>query len=206
MKQTNKVEIKLGLLLSKNLYPLSWGIGLLISLCFPITYYLLEYQGCERTATYYAQKTADKFKETILTSPKLWKYQIYLFTQIERELSQGSDVISVRLYDNRNVPIPNYNYRQGEEADAWWNRWAPMGYANIYFNNETVGRVEIDITQKVILLKTALLFLVSATIGLLLAVLSYQIPIRVARKLEAELQEQLDNMQRAYQESNSLKH
>lgn len=206
MKQSNEIEINLGRMLSKGLYPLSLGIGLLISLCFPITYYLLEYKGCERSASYYAKKTADKFQETILTSPTLWKYQIYLFTQIERELSQGSDVISLRVYDRRNLLIPNYSFQQSEESDTWWNTWAPKGSADIFFNNEVVGRVEIAITQKIVLLKTALLFLVSTTVGLLLAILSYQTPIRVVRKLEAELQEQFDNMQRAYRESDGLKH
>jgi len=206
MKQSNEIEINLGRMLSKGLYPLSLGIGLLISLCFPITYYLLEYKGCERSASYYAKKTADKFQETILIYPKLWKYQIYLFTQIERELSQGSDVISLRVYDHRNLLIPNYSFQQSEDSDTWWNKWAPKGSADIFFNNEVVGRVEIEITQKILLLKTALLFLVSTTVGLLLAVLSYQIPIRVVQKLEAELQEQFDNIQRAHKESDHLKH
>ncbi len=207
MKQIKHIQINLGHYLSKRLYPLSLGIGLLISLCFPITYYFFEYKGCERTASYYAKKTADKLQEIIISSPKLWKYQIYTFKEIGREISQDSDVMSVNLYDSKGVLIPNYDYRfQTSEAKDWWNRWAPKGTTNIFFNNEKVGRVEIIISQRVILLKTAFLFVISASIGILLAFLSYHFPIRVVQKLEEELQELFSNIQQAYKESDHLRH
>lgn len=202
-----EIQINLGNYLSKRIYPLSLGIGLLISLCFPITYYFLEYKGGERTASYYADKSADKFQSIIIASPNLWKYQIYSFTEIEREMSRGGNVISIQLFDEKGVQIPNYNYRlKSWEAAAWWNKWAPKGTANIVFNNEVVGRVEIVISQKIILFKTALLFFISATIGILLAFLSYHFPIRVVQKLETELKELFSNMQLAYKESDDLRH
>jgi len=207
MKLDKLIQINLGQYLSKRLYPLSLGIGLLISLCFPTTYYFLEYKGCKRTASFHAKKIADKFIDTIITSPNLWKYQIYIFTQIERETSQQSDVISIRLFDEKGVLIPNYNHQlQSGEAKAWWNRFAPRGNANIVFNNEKVGHVEIVLSQRTVLLKTALLFVISATVGMLLAFLSYHFPIRVVRRLETELQELFSNMQQAYTESDRLRH
>lgn len=206
MKYLEEIHLHLGYSMAKRLYPLSLGIGLLISLCFPITYYFLEFKGCERTASYYAKKTADKFKEIIISSPNLWKYQIYTFSEIEREMTQDIDVISVRLYDEKRVPITNYSYQnQAVELNAWWNKWTPKGYADIVFNNEKIGRVEIRISQKIILFKTALLFLVSTIIGTLLAFFSYNVPIRVVKKLEAGLQELFSNMQQAYKESDRLK-
>ncbi len=207
MKQVKDIQINLGRYLSKRLYPLSLGIGLLIALCFPITYYFFEYKGCERTASYYAKKTADKLQEVIVASPNLWKYQIYTFTETGRELSQDSDVFSVKLYDSKGGLIPNYNYRfQSNEAKEWWNKWAPEGTANIFFNNEKVGRVEIKISQRITLLKTAFIFIISATVGILLAFLSYRFPIRVVQKLETELQELFSNVQQAHKESDRLRH
>lgn len=207
MKQNKNIQIDLGHFLSKRLYPLSLGIGLLISVCFPTTYYFFEYQGGERIASYFAKKTADKFFETIISSPKLWKYQIYAFTHLEREISQQSDVISIHIYDEKGAQIPNYHYhRQTGEANAWWNSWAPRGNANIVFNNEIVGRVEIELSQKNVLLKTALLFVISSTVGILLAFLSYHFPIRVVQRMEIELQELFSDMQQAYKESDQLRH
>jgi len=207
MKHTKDVEINLGRYLANGLYPLSLGIGLLIALCFPITYYFLEYQGCERTAAHYAKKTTDTLKEIVIASPNLWKYQIYTFTEIGRDLSQDSDVISIQIHDAKGVLIPNFQYNlQSNEARAWWNRRAPAGTADIIFNNEKIGWVEIRISQKYVLLKTALLFFISATAGILLAFLSYHFPIRVVQRLESELQELFSNMQKAYKESDRLRH
>ena len=207
MTYSKKIQLNLGNSLSKRLYPISLGISLLISLCFPATYYFLEYKGGENTASYYAKITADKFQEVIIASPDLWKYQIYTFAEIRREIAQDSAVLSVHLYDAKGVLIPDYGYRnQADEAKKWWNRWAPKGDANILFNNENVGRVEIVTSQKAILFKTALLFFISASVGLLLAFLSYNFPVRVVRKLETELQELFSNIQEAHKESDRLKH
>ncbi|MDA8413197.1 MAG: diguanylate cyclase [Desulfobacteraceae bacterium] len=207
MKTGKEIQIDLGQFLSKRLYPLSLGIGLVISFCFPITYYVLEYKGGQRTASHLADKSADKLKDVIIASPNLWKYQIYSFTEIEREMSQGSDVLSLRILDGKGAPIPNYQYQQHSwEKTVWWNRWAPKGSADILFNNEKVGRIEVVISQRIILLKTLLLFLVSASAGLLLAFLSYNFPLKIVQRLEAELQEQFNNIQQAYKESDLLRH
>lgn len=207
MKSGKEIQINLGRYLSKRIYPLSLGIGLLISLSFPATYYILEYNGGKRTAKHYAEKAADKFQEIIIASPKLWKYQIYSFTEIEREMSQSGDVISIQLYDKQGVQIPNYYYHPDSgEAMAWWNRWAPLGVADIVFNNEKVGQVVVVVSQKIILLKAALLFAVSASVGILLAFLSYRFPISVVQQLENELKELFNNMQEAKKESDRLRH
>lgn len=209
MTYSKEIQINLGHYLSKRLYPLSFGICLLISFCFPITYYFLEYKGCERTASYYSKKTADKFKDVIINSPTLWKYQIYTFAEIEREMSQDIDVISVQLFDDKGALIPNYNFNNNNQSgglDPWWNKLSPKGDANITFNNETVGRVQVVISQRIILLKTALLLIISASVGILLAFLSYNVPIRVVKALEAELQELFSNIQQANAESDKLKH
>jgi len=206
MTDSEQIQIELGRYLSKRLYPLSLGIGLLIALCFPITYYILEYKGFERTAAHYAQKTADRFQEIVITSPNLWKYQIYTFTEIRRELFQDSDVLSVRLYDAKNQPIPNYDYNQSpDETNVWWKRLSPKGTANIHFNNEKIGRVEILISQRTILFETILLFLICTVVGLLLAYLSYNFPVRVVQKLETELQKLFSDIHDAYRESDHLK-
>ncbi|MSN26991.1 MAG: diguanylate cyclase [Geobacter sp.] len=206
MTDSGQIQIDLGRFLSKRLYPLSLGIGLLIALCFPAAYYILEYKGFERTAVHYAQKTADKFQDVVITAPTLWKYQIYTFTEIKRELFQDSDVLSVRLYDAKNLPIPNYSYNLSpDETSAWWKKSSPKGTANIYFNNEKIGRVEIVVSQKDLLIETAFLFLICTVVGLLLAYLSYNFPVRVVQKLEAELQKLFSDIHDAYQESDLLK-
>lgn len=207
MKPDKITQLNLERYLSKRIYPLSLGIGLIISLCFPVTYYFLEYKGSELTASHYAKKSADKFQEIIIAYPNLWKYQIYSFAEIEREISQEEDVISIQLYDENGAIIPNYYYNlKSAEATAWWNKQAPKGVANIVFNNETVGRVEIVVSQKTLLIKAALLLFISATIGTLLAFLSYRFPLRVVLRQEEELKKLFGNMQHAYRESDHLRY
>lgn len=207
MKYSIATQLNLGHSLSRRLYPVSLGITLLISLCFPATYFFLEYKGAELTALHHASKTADKIKGIIIASPDLWKYQIYTLAEIRRETFQDSKVDSLRIYDAKGQLIPDYGHQQqAENYKAWWHKWSPRNSANIVFNNETVGRVEIVISQNSVMLRTALLFFISSCVGLLLAFLSYKFPISVVQKLETELQKMFDDIQQAYKESNFLRH
>jgi|GEM_PF-1374495 len=197
-------QINLVRYLSRRLYPLSLGICYLISLVFPATFFFIEYNGHKRTAGLYAQNTADQLKALIDESP-LWKYQIYRFTELTRDLSTGKEVISIDVFDANGAPIANYRYAS-HEANAWWNRWAPVGEGFMLYNNQRVGRVEIRISQRALLIKSTILLIVCSSIGALLAFLSYYLPIRVVRRQEAEIQTLFDDVRQGGEESERLQH
>ncbi|WP_306535347.1 diguanylate cyclase [Geobacter sp.] len=201
---SNDTQINLVRYLSRRLYPLSLGICCLISLVFPATFFFIEYNGHKRTAGLYAQNTADHLK-ALIDETSLWKYQIYRFTELTRDLSTGKEVISIDVFDANGSPIANYRYAS-HKANAWWNRWAPVGEGFILYNNQRVGRVEIRISQRALLIKSTMLLIVCSSIGALLAFLSYYFPIRVVRRQEAEIQTLFDNVRRGGEESERLQH
>ncbi|BDV43821.1 hypothetical protein GURASL_27440 [Geotalea uraniireducens] len=202
MKQP--VTINLEHFFAKRLYPLALGISLLISLLFPVTFYLVEYQGLKRSATLYAQNTAEQLKGVIIETRALWKYQIYRFAELTRDLSNDKEVILIRVFDERGAPISNYHFAS-EAASSWWNRHPPEGTAPIIFNNRHLGRVSIGVSQQRLLLETAALFAVSVATGLLLGSLTYFFPLNVVRKLEAELQDLFDRLRKAGRDSDQLR-
>jgi len=201
--KTNETQINLGRYLSKRLYPLALGIGYLISFVFPATFFIIEYNGLKRTAGFYAQNTANHLKALIDESPSLWKYQIYRFSELTRDLSQGKEVISINVVDEKGTPVSNYRYAS-EEANAWWNRWAPMGEGTILFNNQQAGKVDIRLSQKALLIKSTILLTVCLSIGVLLASLSYYFPIRVVRRQENEIQALFDDVRQGQEVSQYL--
>jgi diguanylate cyclase (GGDEF)-like protein/PAS domain S-box-containing protein len=198
----SETQINLRRYLSKRLYPLALGIGYLISFVFPVTFFIIEYSGLKRTAGFYAQNTADHLKTLIDESP-LWKYQIYRFTELTRDLSQGKEVVSIEVFDEKDAPIANYNYAT-DESKAWWNRWAPVGEGYMLYNNQRAGKVYIRISQKALLIKSTFLLIVCTTIGVLLASLSYYFPIRVVRRQENEIQALFDDVRQGQEVSEYL--
>lgn len=200
--QHSDTQINLVQYLSRRLYPLALGICYLISFVFPATFFIIEYNGHKRTARLYAENTANHLRALIDESP-LWKYQIYRFTELTRDLSSGKEVISIEVIDSNGAPIANYRYTNNE-AKAWWNRWAPVGEGSLIYNNQPVGRVEIRISQKALLIKSTFLLIVCSTVGALLAFLSYYFPLRVVRRQEAEIRDLFDDVRRSGEESERL--
>lgn len=67
-------HIGIGRYLSRRLLPLSVGVGLLITLLAPATYWLMTHREHQRQANHQAEDLAKEFRDLALKSPDLWKY------------------------------------------------------------------------------------------------------------------------------------
>ena len=172
------------------------GIAILISVGSPITYYALQSFALRRTATLHAQTLAGKLQSLILEAPALWKYQTYKYARILRDSSPGEDVIAIQILDQEGKPIAGYEYTAGA-ANAWWNLYPPVGSAAIIFNSRAVGSVQIEVSRGWLLGVTLVLFFFSVIAGVGLAALVYWYPIRVVTRMEWQIENLLETVERS---------
>ncbi len=198
-------QIGLGKHLAKKLYPVTLVIGFLISAGLPATYYALESNALRHAASIYAQNLSEKLRDLTLEAPALWKYQTYRYGHILKDLSFGKDMTTIRILDEAGRVITGYEY-ETREAKAWWNRYAPQGFAPILFNNRRVGTVQIRMSQGALLGVTLALLLFSTAVGVGLAVLVYSFPVRVIRGMEGEIQDLLAERKARAEEAEARSH
>lgn len=190
-------EKKLGLAkrLASRLHPVMLAIGFLISLGFPLIYYVLQYNALKQTATIYAEEFSQQLEQMVLESPALWKYESHRYEQIlSNELFLGRGITNIRVLDDLRHSVPALAYTRAK-SEFWFNYYAPVGSATITFNNRTVGTVEITFSQST-LVKQALVILVFSVIaGTSLAMLAYYYPVKVVRQMEGQIQNLIDAVQ-----------
>lgn len=183
--------------LANRLYPVTVVIGLLTSLGFPATYFLLQSTALRHAATIRAQNLSERFQSIVIEDPSLWKYQTYKYTRLLQELApEKKEITLIRVLDEAGRLISGYAYETAE-VGAWWNLDAPIGSAPITFNNRTVGTVQVGVSRGPLLSTTFSLLLFSTTLGVSLAVLVYRFPVKVVTRLEGQIRELLDTIQRA---------
>ncbi|MBI4590700.1 MAG: GAF domain-containing protein [Candidatus Rokubacteria bacterium] len=188
--------IGLGRLLANRLYPVTLAVGVLVSISLPATYYVLESRALSRAATIHAQALSEHLQSLILEVPALWKYQAYKYMVILQEFLHYKAVTSVRVLDEAGQPVTLYEHRSAE-AEAWWNRYAPVGSAPIIFNNRKVGTVHVGVSQGHLLALTLALLLLSAALGVGLALVMYRLPIGVVKGMEAQIQGLIETVERS---------
>src|SRR6185369_2211369 len=169
-----KEEIHLGSYLSRRLFPLAIGIGLLISVLFPVTYFILEYNNMSNTASFYATRFARSMHDLVMQSETLWKYQTYDYRKILDLLPLEKD-INLEVLDETGKPVTVYEHINPKGSN-WWDEFAPTASAPIRFNNRLIGTVKVSLSQDLLLTRTLLIFVVSLFVGTALAALSYFFP------------------------------
>lgn len=180
---------RLGSRLGSRLYPVTLAIGVLVSLGLPATYYALERMALRQASIIYAQNLADKLEELILVSPALWKYGTYKYRGLLDDFVASKDhpISAIRVLDDERRPV--IAREEGTPRPLrWWRRLAPVGSAPIVFNNHTVGTVEVTVAHGTLLVVTVGLLLFSTTVGAVLAVAVYFVPVRVVRGMEREIE------------------
>lgn len=190
--------------LSKRLLPITVVAGILIAVIFPLTYLILEHKRLDHTATIHAEAVAARFtSHLVLQAPVLWKYQTYRHTQVVEDLVRMQDVIHIIIRDENGKSIEGYEYVK--PGLKWWQKHAIIGSAPIRFNNRDVGRAEVSISEGSILIQGAIVFTVSALAGTALGVGAYSFPVRLVRKMEGEIEQLIDSVQTAQEESERLR-
>ena len=185
-------HIGIGSYLSRRLLPLSAGVGLLIALLAPATYWLLTHQEQQRQADVHAEELAGKFRDLALEAPELWKYQSYKFMSITEGYHPTLELLGFSVLDEAGRPIGGYQYLEGGEKYGGKLNFEDdlrytVGTAPIIFNNRRVGTVQALFSDARCLQTTALLFGVSTLVGLSITAVVYLFPLKVVRRAEEEL-------------------
>ncbi len=200
-------EAKIGLKqrLANQLYPVALLIWLLVSVGFPVVYYILEVNDRQRNATHYAEDFSEKLEGLFPQAADLRKEQNQKYTEILRNaLQYNNEIISIQILDEKGQSIPSYKY-QTQKADTWWNRNAPLGSAPIIFNKRSIATVEVRLSQRDILEVTLGFFVLSTVVGSSLAFLVYSLPINIIGKTERQIQDLIKEIQSSQAESNRLR-
>jgi len=196
-------SIGLGQRLAKRLLPLSLGIGVLIGLGIPAIYYSLEASWLDRSTAKYAQELSGNLQDMILEAPGLWRFQAFKYLQILQRFLPGKEVTTIRILDEEGRPIPGYEYRLSGAEDTWWSSVRKTS-APILFNNRRVGMVEVQVSQRHLIVTTVSLLILCSTLGVSLALLVFFFPVRVVTATEGQIQRLIDDLQRSNGRLDSL--
>lgn len=197
-----KEEIHLGRYLSRRLFPLAIGIGLLISVLFPVTYFILEYNNMSHTASFYATRFSRSMHDLVMQSEMLWKYQTYDYRKI-LDLLPLEKEINLQVLDDAGKPVSGYEHIN-PKGIGWWDELAPTASAPIRFNSRLIGTVKVTLSQEMLLTRTLLIFVTSLFVGTALAALSYFFPVRIVTKMGDKIESLINSLQNAETESRCL--
>lgn len=201
--QTFTGRIPLSQHLARRLYPVAVLIGILISLGFPASYFILESAASRQLATTYAGELSEQFHDLILEAPDLWKYQAQKYIQVLSHYLVRKDVTRIQILDEIGQPISGYEYTT-PTTTTWWNRHAPQEPAPILFNNRRIGTVRVSVSRGPLLRNTLMFLLLSTVVGTGLALFICRFPVKVATGLERELQALVTAVQRSNEELSAL--
>jgi len=195
--------------LRRRLLPLASGIGLLIALLGPLTYWVIEHRNLHRVTHIYAEELAEKLQRVALESPDLWKYQAYKFIDITQGFHPSIEVLGFSVLDEKGEPLTQYEYKEGAKTHGrilsfLQDLSITQGSAPIMFNNRQVGTVEILVSD-IRLQRTCTLHLCfSALLGTFLAMLVYRFPVRIVRRMEGNILELVNTVERSEEKYRSL--
>ncbi len=175
MKDATRDAIALRRQLSVRLKPLAFAIGVLISLGLPLTYYVLQYNALRLDADTSAGRLAAR-----LPGPDPHA--------VVSDFSNSGDVVTIRILDTRGATLAPIAVVT-PLADRWWNRLVPTGVAPVIVAGETIGTVEVRLSQGALIVVTAGLFLISTLTGVVLACLVYAVPVRVVGGMEGRVRD-----------------
>lgn len=202
-------NIRLVQYLRRRLLPLAVGIGLLIALLGPLTYWIIEHRNLHRVTSIYAEELAEKLQRVALASPGLWKYQAYKFIDITQGFHPSIEVLGFSVLDEKGAPLTQYEYKEGSKTHGKVLTFiqdlnVTQGTAPIMFNNRRVGTVEVLASDARLLRACILHFCFSALIGIFLAMLVYLFPVRVVRRMEGNILELVDTVERSEEKYRTL--
>lgn len=182
--------------LAKRLYPLTLVIAVLISVGLPSTYFVLESLSLRQTAAVYAQELSERLQDLIAETPTPWKAQVQQYSRALRDFLPNKDVVTIRILDEAGRSITRYEYTT-EEAEAWWNRYAPPATAPIVVNARRVGTVQVVVSHVSLVGVTFVLLIFSTAMGVGLVFLVSVFPVRVVREMEGQIQDLVETTQRS---------
>jgi signal transduction histidine kinase len=167
--------------LARKLFPLTLATGLVIGLFIPSLYAVLESKRAQQEATLYGRRLAEEVRRLAITAPSLWKFQATKYGQIIANFMPFRQISGVSIVDEQGAPIEQM------QDPEWWGFRIQGAPAPILFNNRKIGEVTVTVSGYSIFSRALIVFLICATVGAILSLLSYWVPLRVASNLELQL-------------------
>jgi hypothetical protein len=162
--QTAQDQIRLRHQLARRLAPVGLVIGILLSLGLPVTYYVVGFQSLRSDATAYAWQLAQRPPGED--------------DAFVKRLLQEKSILAIRVHDAAGRQVAHYE-SPTRASKHWWDAFAPHGSRPV-----RSGSVDIRVSQDRLVTITAVLLLLSTTVGVSLALFVYLSPISVAAKME----------------------
>lgn len=172
---------------SKRMVLLSVITGLFISLSMPLTFFLLRWSDESRHAELLSQEIKKNIEQTMKENPgqSISSRTLKLTGGIsEIELEHISRIELLDL-EGRSVLV--------EEVSSW-SMFDIVEKADIQYNNQLIGYIEVSNQIKNTLILTFILLVVFGFSGVIIALLLYQLPARIVKRAEREIELQISKL------------
>jgi two-component system cell cycle sensor histidine kinase/response regulator CckA len=181
--------------LSRRLFPIALGIWLLISFGFPALYFGLESRAMKHDSALLAKDLSEHLRSLILDAPSLWKYRTTKFTEVLHDFRSHQEISSMTILDEKGRTIAHFE-RDGSRDNK--SLISPqVGSAPLFFNNRSVGTVQVSLSAGTLFHTTLLLLLFCSMVGGGLAAVVYLYPDSAFKTME----ERIINLVRAIRSS-----
>jgi PAS domain S-box-containing protein len=195
--------LSLGHRLSRRLFPVAVGVGLLLSFGLPGTYYAFESASRHRAAATHAAELARAVQALVAESPTTWQYQTYEYREILQDFLSRKDVLAIRVRGEDGTLIQRFEY-SAPDMEAWWNRQPPTATMPIHYDQRLMGSVEVGVSRATLVTGTLIVFLLSSTMGATAALVSYLLPVRVVHRMEEQMRGLVGDLRTAHAQTEQL--
>ncbi|MGE4559714.1 MAG: ATP-binding protein, partial [Desulfobulbus sp.] len=172
--------------LARKLLPLAVAVFCILAFCIPGGYWGLECNKLRQSAQNHARQLSAQISSLAASSPQLWKYQTAKYKQILDSFVPDKGIVEITVFDDQNVPITHYSHQS--KQTPFVSIFGIYGKpADIFFNNHSIGKVRIRLSTYALFLSFLAVFLLCASVGTILALLIYRLPLLVVLRLEGDL-------------------
>ena len=173
---------------AKRMLILALCVGLLVGLSLPVTYYYLSSEERERNNALRAILMADTVAEAIRDNEELWFYDVPRFIEVSQKLPMQENVTAIRILDeNRQLLYENILRNDHGVSIAT--------EVPIVFNHKLRGYLSIEETKFDLVRSGIIVLSVFVLLGGSLALVIYQLPVRMAREAEIVVSCVVDELQ-----------
>jgi PAS domain S-box-containing protein len=181
--------------LAKRLFPLALTVAFFISVLIPLFYCLVEYNSLKNRANTYAKQFRYDMKQLVEISPDLWKYQSTKFSQIVDSFILHKQISKITILDEQSAPISQYS--ESVSDNSFFDFLAIQSESvPIMFNNKKIGEIQISLSVDQAIIFACFVFIIFLLLGIPLSLMIYRLPLNTVNKLECDLQQQNQELNR----------
>lgn len=156
-------------------------VGLLISLCTPLTYLGWAWKTKEAETAALAQQIAREAQEIVINNPDMRQYHLQQLNSLVSLYQQKPDIKHIKIATNWS----NSESSAGVPSPALFDI---IRRVDITFRGTTHGYVEITVTAASVIMSTVLLAGIFFGLGLLTNTLIYRLPVSIIIENEKALE------------------